>query len=245
MREQWLDIELKLIAYLRKVSEYLNIITATPGPLSLYRRKVLLKIGGFDEKCVLEDNEIAWRLIYYGYKIRMAYDAKVYTNLEYKLKRWWKQRLRWAIGGIQIISKYIKILFKKHPLGTYILPTWIIGYVSVSVGLIVFFYLFFYSFSLNVQYWYEALKMGGNPFIFSHPSIKMDMLLFYGLLLFFMSFSLLIYVIERYKKRPSIFAIITFVFIYLPIYSFVMFYSVFKYLQLRKQLKVKPVWLTK
>jgi len=44
MMQKFLDIELKIIAYLRKLSEYLNIITATPGPLSLYKRKILTKI---------------------------------------------------------------------------------------------------------------------------------------------------------------------------------------------------------
>jgi len=245
LRERWLDIELKLTAYLRKLSEYLNIITATPGPLSLYRRKVLLKVGGFDEKSILEDNEIAWRLIYHGYRIKMAYDSKTYTNLEYKLKRWWKQRTRWSIGGLQIVQKYLPLLFKHHPIGTYLLPSWIIGYALTSLGILIWFYLFVYSFALNVEYWIRTLALGGFPFIISPVNIKIDLFLFYGLLLFFISLSFLISAIAGYRKKPSWLDILTFIFIYLPLYSFLQLYSVFKFFKLRKRLRLKPIWLTK
>jgi cellulose synthase/poly-beta-1,6-N-acetylglucosamine synthase-like glycosyltransferase len=245
MLERWQDIELKIIAFTRKLTEPLNIITATPGPLSLYRKDVLIKVGGFDEKCVLEDNEIAWRLLFYGYKIRMSYDVKVYTRMPSTLKGFWKQRTRWGIGGLQIIRKYFFTFLRHHPVGTFLLPSWIIGYTFSSVGLLLFFYLLFYSLYINVSYYILTLLHGGNPFIFSF-NFQVNLLLIYGIILFFLSTSYLLYVLQSYREtKLRIFDILTFIFLFLPLYPLITFYSIFKFLWLRKQLKTRVVWLTK
>jgi cellulose synthase/poly-beta-1,6-N-acetylglucosamine synthase-like glycosyltransferase len=242
--EKWQDLELKLIAYLRKLSQYLNLITATPGPLSLYRKKVLTRLGGFDEKCCLEDNEIAWRLIFHGFKVKMAYDAKAFTNMPCEIGKWWRQRVRWGIGGLQIIGKYFSSLFRNHPLGTYILPSSILGYAFSILGLGLFFYLFYFSLLVNLLYFIKVLSYGGNPLVFS-IQFNFDVLFFYGAFLFFLSFFFAAYVLYTYKERPNPFLFLTFIFVYLVHYPFVSLYSMYKFLLLRKQLKIKPVWLTK
>ncbi|MCX8190670.1 MAG: glycosyltransferase family 2 protein [Candidatus Aenigmarchaeota archaeon] len=242
--ERWQDIELKIIAYIRKLFENLNIITATPGPLSLYRKKVLTKIGGFDKNCILEDNEIAWRLIYHGYRIRMAYDAKVYTNMPDTFKRWFLQRVRWGVGGLQIITKYIGTFIKRHPVGTFLLPSWILGYVFSTIGISLFFYTFFYTLYMNLSYYLLSFKYGTNPFVFS-LDFNPDFLFFYGIILFFLSLIIIVKVLGEYKKRASLFDLVTFIFIYLVFFPIISFYSIFKFIILRKKLKIKPVWLTK
>jgi cellulose synthase/poly-beta-1,6-N-acetylglucosamine synthase-like glycosyltransferase len=241
--ERWQDIELKIIAYTRKLAQFLNLITATPGPLSLYRKNVLIKLKGFDEKCVLEDNEIAWRLIFNGYEIKMAYDAKAYTNMPSKLKEFWRQRVRWGIGGLQIIKKYFSTFLRNHPIGTYILPSSIIGYIFSTIGIGLFFYLLLSSLIEKILYFVKTIWYGGNPFIFS-LSIQPDLFLFYGLILFSLSFFFVIYILRGYKKT-NIIDLITFIFVYLAFFPIIASYSIYKFLRLYKQLKIRPIWLTK
>ena len=101
---QWL--EYSMIVWSRKLLEFLDAVYVTPGPLSLYKKNILTKVGGFDAKNMTEDIEIAWRLMSKGYKIKMATEAKTYTDIPSKLKAWWKQRIRWNIGGMQTVMKY-------------------------------------------------------------------------------------------------------------------------------------------
>ena len=50
--------EYMIVSVMRKAQEHLNLISVTPGPLSVYDKKVLIKVGGFDEKNLIEDVEI-------------------------------------------------------------------------------------------------------------------------------------------------------------------------------------------
>jgi cellulose synthase/poly-beta-1,6-N-acetylglucosamine synthase-like glycosyltransferase len=97
----------------------------TPGPTALYRRKVLLEMGGFDEKNLTEDMEIALRMQRMGYKIRACHETMVLTDVPSDLRRLFKQRLRWYRGGVMNILKHIDLFFnpKYGEFGLFILPT--------------------------------------------------------------------------------------------------------------------------
>jgi cellulose synthase/poly-beta-1,6-N-acetylglucosamine synthase-like glycosyltransferase len=139
------QIEYIMIAWSRKLLEFLNAIYVTPGPMSLYRKDVLLKVGGFDEKNLTEDIEIAWRLMKHKYKIKMALDTIVYTNVPSTLKKWWRQRLRWNIGGLQTTAKYFYLFLNKEfsNIGMFVLPVFSISYILSLIGLVVIFYIIF------------------------------------------------------------------------------------------------------
>ncbi len=137
------QIEYIMIAWSRKLLEFLDAIYVTPGPMSLYRKDVLVKLGGFDEKNLTEDIEIAWRLMKHKYKIKMALDTIVYTNVPSTVKRWWKQRLRWNIGGLQTTSKYFHLFLNKEfsNIGMFVLPVFSISYLLSALGLFFIFYI--------------------------------------------------------------------------------------------------------
>ena len=138
-------IEYLFTAWTRKILEHLNAVYATPGPMSLYKRKVLLKVGGFDEKNLTEDIEIAWRLLKHKYKIKMSLDAKTYTTAPKTLKKWWHQRLRWNVGGFQTNFKYFNLFLNKNfgSVGVFLLPFFSVSYLLSILGLFLIFYIVF------------------------------------------------------------------------------------------------------
>jgi len=131
-------IEYALIPLMRKIIESFNAIYAVPGVFGLFRRDVVLSLGGFDEKNLTEDIEIAWRLLAHGYKIKMCPDARVWTYVPESFSKWWRQRIRWNIGGIQTTLKYVRLLFDRRfsSIGFFILPTFIIAYFFSIFGLV-------------------------------------------------------------------------------------------------------------
>ena len=109
-------------------------VYVTPGPMALYRKEVMLKLGGYDEKNYTEDMEIALRLQKYGYKIRACHETVVYTETPRTLMRLFKQRVRWYRGGLMNIFKYLEMLFDNNfkDFGQFVLPnTLSAGFISV------------------------------------------------------------------------------------------------------------------
>jgi len=155
------DIEYAMVAWTRKMFEFMDAIYVTPGAMSLYRKDVLTKIGGFDERNMAEDIEIAWRLLKNGYKIRMALDAKVYTDVPSTMRSWWRQRIRWNVGGIQTTMKYFHCFTKKGvgSIGTFLLPMFTMSYVLTAVGIAFVIYVL----KATLSYLIGAISFGFDP----------------------------------------------------------------------------------
>lgn len=154
-----------MIVWSRKLLEYLDAVYVTPGPMSLYRKKILLKLGGFDEKNLTEDIEIAWRFMRHGYKIKMALDSEVYTTAPSKFRSWWHQRLRWNVGGMQTVVKYAYTFFRSgfKSLGFFVLPFFTLSYILSLLGFGVFLFVFGRGFFNFFSFTLQAYAIGINP----------------------------------------------------------------------------------
>ncbi len=130
---------------LRKVFSWLNAITVTPGPFSLFRKSFFEKHGGYDEHTLTEDMEIAFRIQSNHYKIENSINAEVFTVAPSSFRELLSQRLRWYSGFIHNVQKYSKMF---HPEYGYIamltLPSAII-----SVMLLIWMVSYFSYLSIN------------------------------------------------------------------------------------------------
>jgi cellulose synthase/poly-beta-1,6-N-acetylglucosamine synthase-like glycosyltransferase len=182
-------IEYIMIVWARKLLEYLDSVYCTPGPLSLYRTDVLRKVGGFDEKNLTEDIEVAWKLIHNGYKIRMAPAAEVYTAPQETFGKWWKQRLRWNIGGMQTTLKYRHDLFRRGfgSLGMFVIPFFSLSYVLSMFGLFLFGYIIMKWVSNAVLFSTGAVALGLNPLEHLGMLMLPDVFTVFGLLILVLS----------------------------------------------------------
>lgn len=89
-----------------KILSFFDCVNVTPGPFSIYRKKIFDEIGGFDPENITEDLEIAYRIHKAGYKIRNCFQAKVHTLTPNTFKGLYVQRKRWYSGAIQTILKH-------------------------------------------------------------------------------------------------------------------------------------------
>lgn len=225
-------IEYAMIAWTRKLSEYIDGIYATPGPFSLYRRSVLREIGGFDPSNATEDIEIAWRLLDRGYKIKMS-PARTWTSPPQRWHRWLRQRVRWNIGGFQTSTKYRSALFKRGSgaFGFYILPFFTLSYVLTMAALSLIAYVVYYWIYKNVTFVLASIG-AGIPLEFRFWPL-VDVFVIFGLLMFGLSTVMLLAGLRGAVKGSLKNVLYTLIYltVYVTIFPFLLVYSIIKYLQ--------------
>lgn len=127
-------VEYHMSVYLKKMLGFLGAINVTPGPLTIFRKKVFDDLGPYRHGHNTEDMEIAYRMQKNHYKIEHCNDAYVFTNTPTTGIKLYRQRLRWIYGFINNTIDYRNVLFKKKygNFATFTLPMGIISIVSVS-----------------------------------------------------------------------------------------------------------------
>ena len=228
------DIEYSIIVWVRKLLQTVDSIYVTPGPLALYRTKVLREVGGFDAKNITEDIEIAWRVMYHKYKVRMALGAKVKVTTPAKLYDWWRQRLRWSMGGLQTLWKYRRTLFKKKygMLGRFVAPFFLLSIFTSLSGFAVFVYMM----SLNsIKAVFAFLAPEAALHYFSDAFLLPSLYLYFGIIIFILS---LVYVYfglhtmdnKKYLrfKRLRILNLIVYLTLYITIFPIVLLVAMYR-----------------
>jgi cellulose synthase/poly-beta-1,6-N-acetylglucosamine synthase-like glycosyltransferase len=123
----------------RKVINYINAVQVTPGPFSVFRKDVLIKLGGFDKASLVEDQEIALRMQKNGYRINSSFDSDVYTEIPHTFSELLKQRTRWQRGGFWNSMKYLDMVHPRYgDLGLVVLPFCLFSYLAVIAGVMIF-----------------------------------------------------------------------------------------------------------
>ena len=132
-------IEYFYYLFTRRILNVLNCVTVTPGPFSVFRRELILKMGGFDRTSLVEDQEIALRLQKAGWRINSSLDTDIYTEIPHNFSELMKQRTRWQRGGFWNSMKYLDLINPKYgDLGLIVLPFGIAGYILFIGGMLVF-----------------------------------------------------------------------------------------------------------
>ncbi|HEX32993.1 MAG TPA: glycosyltransferase family 2 protein [Candidatus Aenigmarchaeota archaeon] len=129
-------IEYYITIFVRRVSSFFNGVLSTHGA-TFFRTDYVRKVGYFDENNLVEDMEIALRLIDHGYKVISVMDVKSSTYAPTKFTHLVKQRLRWYTGNLENIVKYRHLLFNKNSAG--------LGFFTIPLSLVwvgAFVYLF-------------------------------------------------------------------------------------------------------
>lgn len=226
-------VEYKVIAFTRKLLHFLDAIYVTPGPMALYRKSALLKVGGFDPKNMTEDIEATWNLIHGGYDIRMSFNSKSMTVAPDTLKKWFHQRIRWNIGGYQTILKYKHCFFRKGMLGLFILPFFSISLVLGTFGLGIFFYRIF----RRILYYYlstnYSLATQTAILVLEDVNLNPSVLNFFGVIMLILGLSFLFFslrfVNRHIHEREGFFSIFAYSFIYIVLRPIVLIWSLIKF----------------
>ena len=229
------SLEYLLLGWSRKLLDFVDSVYVTNGPLSVYRKSYAIKVGGFDPKSITEDIDITWNLLYNGYKTGMCLNARVSTVVPPSYKKWFKQRTRWGLGGLQALSKYRKMFLRKGMFGIFILP-----YVSFSIVISLATFIFSLYLivsnilvkSLTTGY---SLSTDSAVFTFSDINLYPSVILFYFIVLFTLSITYSYYVLkttdyENNLTTRKFLTLLFYIFIYLTLYPLVWFASIYRFI---------------
>ncbi|MFH1607702.1 MAG: glycosyltransferase [archaeon] len=231
--ERLQTIEYNIIAFTRKLLDYVDAIYVTPGPLALYRKSALDKIGGFDMYNMTEDIEATWHLAYEGYRRRMCLSTNATTTVPKKFKPWYRQRKRWNIGGLQCISKYKRFFLKRGMLGFFILPFFMLQLFLGLIGLSIFVYLITTRFLSNYLFVKYSIPVGTSLVTMSDIFITPSFLNYLGIILFVSGavFTILILYIMKagILKKQNVFNLFFYLIFYLAIYPIIMIVALYNF----------------
>jgi poly-beta-1,6-N-acetyl-D-glucosamine synthase len=158
-------------SFIRKLMGMIGTLHTTHGVLSLFRKDIIKKLGGFDEHNLTEDFEIAMRLRYHNYEVRMCEEGWCYTTVPKTFRELWVQRVRWFRGFMHNSLKYKEIVLNKKYglLGKFQIPLELLTliFVFTSVSLIGFNFI-----KQLVNFFSRILIYGWEVFAFELPTIK-------------------------------------------------------------------------
>jgi len=224
-------IEYKVIAFTRKLLEYIESIYVATGTLTIYRKTALEDIGGFDTSNMTEDIEATWHLVHNGWKVRMCLDAIVTTTTPKKVRAWFRQRRRWAIGGLQCLNKYKNCFMKKKGmLGYFIIPFFGLGLTLGLVGMGIFSYVIGKRAVSNYLLTRYSVMTGVPILTMNEIYITPSVLNYFGIILFvlFTIFTLFVLSVmkDRVLEKQSFFNFIYYMTLYLIAYPTILLLSI-------------------
>jgi len=127
----WPHLELVYNSLIRSIFAKINANITTPGPLSVYRKKELVDIGGFSTEGFSEDVDVTIRLIRKGYRIGFSDKTTSYTNMPYDIKGFFRQRTRFARGILNIFKRHMQV--NNTVIDIYTLPLMLFIYVQAVI----------------------------------------------------------------------------------------------------------------
>jgi cellulose synthase/poly-beta-1,6-N-acetylglucosamine synthase-like glycosyltransferase len=95
----------------RRAQGFLRAVNIIPGPIGIFRRDVLLEVGGYDTDTYAEDADLTLKLLTAGWHIVYEDRAVAWTEAPERLLDLLKQRYRWTRGILQALRKRAAWLF--------------------------------------------------------------------------------------------------------------------------------------
>ena len=131
--QKFQSTEYQVSTFLRRMLSALGAINVTPGPFSIFRKKVFDELGPYHKAHNTEDMELALRMQKHHYRIVNIRAAKVYTYGPPTLYRLYRQRIRWVTGFLKNAFDYRELFFKSEygNLGLFALPAAVISIFSI------------------------------------------------------------------------------------------------------------------
>lgn len=102
-----------IVGLIKRTQQVYGRIFTVSGVITMFRRSALVDVGFWSTDMLTEDIDISWKLQCGGWRVAYEPHALSWILMPETFKGLYKQRLRWAKGGIQVLLKYGRTI--AHP----------------------------------------------------------------------------------------------------------------------------------
>jgi biofilm PGA synthesis N-glycosyltransferase PgaC len=101
-----------IIGLIKRAQRIYGRVFTVSGVVAAFRKAALHQIGYWNVDMVTEDIDVSWRLQLAHWDIRYEPNALCWILMPETFKGLWRQRLRWAQGGIEVFRRYWRQLLR-------------------------------------------------------------------------------------------------------------------------------------
>jgi biofilm PGA synthesis N-glycosyltransferase PgaC len=100
-----------IVGVLKRAQRIYGRIFTISGVVAAFRKAAVHQVGYWGLDVLTEDIDISWRLQLNHWDIRYEPNALCWILMPEKLRGLWRQRLRWAQGGLEVLVNHFRGLF--------------------------------------------------------------------------------------------------------------------------------------
>ncbi len=173
-----------IIGMIKRAQSIYGKIFAVSGVVTAFRKAALHDIGYWSTDMITEDIDVCWRMQIRHWSVKFEPHAMCWILMPETLRGLWKQRVRWAQGGAEVLFKYPHIFQYKKQRSMW--PVYLEYFASISWA---------FALVLSIILWIVGVAVR-FPLGFDNASI-------YGIMLgitFMLQFLISFYISSRYEK---------------------------------------------
>lgn len=100
-----------IIGLIKRAQSLLGGLFCVSGVIGCFRRSALHAVGYWNPERLTEDIDVTWQLQRRGWHVRYEPHALIWILMPETLQGLWRQRLRWAEGGLQVLRANLDLLW--------------------------------------------------------------------------------------------------------------------------------------
>ena len=95
-----------IVGLIKRAQRTYGRLFTVSGVATAFRKTALHDVGYWHPEMLTEDIDVTWRMQIKHWDVRYEPHALVWILMPETFKGLWRQRLRWAMGGVQVVLKY-------------------------------------------------------------------------------------------------------------------------------------------
>jgi biofilm PGA synthesis N-glycosyltransferase PgaC len=95
-----------IVGLIKRAQRSVGLIFTVSGVITAFRRSALHEVGYWSPEKLTEDVDISWKLQLAGWEVHFEPRALCWILMPETFGGLWKQRLRWSMGGTQVLLDY-------------------------------------------------------------------------------------------------------------------------------------------
>ena len=99
-----------VIGLIKRTQRLLGKVMTISGVIAAFRKRALLDAGLWDTDMVTEDINVSWKIERKFWAIQYELNAIGWILVPETIGGFWRQRVRWAQGGVEVLKRHVSIL---------------------------------------------------------------------------------------------------------------------------------------